>query len=266
MVAVEQGKRERYVYLENVRGPDRAGPDAACWSSTPGARASRASSGRTDLISTSTPIPTLAWDRMRRARSLVRGAARGAGSRQLRSRPRAARACTSSCRSSAAPRLGGGEDRSPARWRRISRAGSRALRRQGVARAARGEDLRRLSAERRRAQPPWPPLSVRARAGGPVSTPIAWEALASDVRGAYFNLRNVPEQLARQAADPSAGLLAHRGTAHAPDAPRSGRVSRGYFFGGWSRRSFASTSPLSFARPPRRTGTCRRRSPPSRSR
>jgi bifunctional non-homologous end joining protein LigD len=45
-------------------------------------------------------------------------------------------------------------------------------------------------------------FSVRARAGAPVSMPIAWEALASDMRGAHFNLRNVPERLARQAADP----------------------------------------------------------------
>jgi bifunctional non-homologous end joining protein LigD len=45
-------------------------------------------------------------------------------------------------------------------------------------------------------------FSVRARAGAPVSLPIGWEELATDVRGAHFNLRNVPERLARQAADP----------------------------------------------------------------
>jgi bifunctional non-homologous end joining protein LigD len=45
-------------------------------------------------------------------------------------------------------------------------------------------------------------FSVRARAGAPVSLPIAWEELAEDVRGARFNLRNVPERLAQARADP----------------------------------------------------------------
>jgi len=41
------------------------------------------------------------------------------------------------------------------------------------------------------------PYSVRARAGAPVSTPIAWEELKKDVRFDYFNVRNVPARLAR---------------------------------------------------------------------
>ncbi|HVO90051.1 MAG TPA: non-homologous end-joining DNA ligase [Casimicrobiaceae bacterium] len=44
--------------------------------------------------------------------------------------------------------------------------------------------------------------SLRARAGLPVSMPIAWSDLERDVRGAFFNLRNVPELLARRKRDP----------------------------------------------------------------
>ena len=44
--------------------------------------------------------------------------------------------------------------------------------------------------------------SLRARAGLPVSMPIAWSALREDVRGAYFNARNVPGILARRRTDP----------------------------------------------------------------
>lgn len=44
--------------------------------------------------------------------------------------------------------------------------------------------------------------SVRARKGLPVSMPIAWEALAADVRGDYFNVRNVPKLLAERGTDP----------------------------------------------------------------
>jgi bifunctional non-homologous end joining protein LigD len=40
--------------------------------------------------------------------------------------------------------------------------------------------------------------SLRARAGLPVSLPIAWSALDDDVRGDHFNLRNVPALLARR--------------------------------------------------------------------
>jgi bifunctional non-homologous end joining protein LigD len=44
--------------------------------------------------------------------------------------------------------------------------------------------------------------SARARAGLPVSTPIDWAELARDVRGAHFNVRNVPQRLAKQKRDP----------------------------------------------------------------
>jgi len=44
--------------------------------------------------------------------------------------------------------------------------------------------------------------SLRARSGLPVSMPIAWPALREDVRGTYFNIRNVPAILARRKSDP----------------------------------------------------------------
>jgi len=47
--------------------------------------------------------------------------------------------------------------------------------------------------------------SLRARDGLPVSMPIAWSDLATDVRGAHFNIRNVPMLLARRRSDPWAG-------------------------------------------------------------
>lgn len=44
--------------------------------------------------------------------------------------------------------------------------------------------------------------SMRARAGLPISMPIAWNEMKQDVRGAYFNLRNVPEILETRRHDP----------------------------------------------------------------
>lgn len=52
--------------------------------------------------------------------------------------------------------------------------------------------------------------SVRARAGLPVSMPIAWTALREDVRGTHFNIRNVPGFLARRRSDPWAGYASVR--------------------------------------------------------
>jgi len=46
------------------------------------------------------------------------------------------------------------------------------------------------------------PYSARARAGAPVATPIAWEELDHDVRGAWFDVRNVPARLAAARQDP----------------------------------------------------------------
>jgi bifunctional non-homologous end joining protein LigD len=44
--------------------------------------------------------------------------------------------------------------------------------------------------------------SLRAKANAPVSTPIAWDELATDVRFARFNARNVPQRLAKMKSDP----------------------------------------------------------------
>jgi bifunctional non-homologous end joining protein LigD len=51
------------------------------------------------------------------------------------------------------------------------------------------------------------PYSLRARAHAPVATPIAWEELTSDIRREHFNLRNVPERLAKLKKDPWAGFF-----------------------------------------------------------
>jgi bifunctional non-homologous end joining protein LigD len=48
-------------------------------------------------------------------------------------------------------------------------------------------------------------FSTRARANAPVSVPVHWRELATDVRGEYFTIRNVPQRLARQRTDPWAG-------------------------------------------------------------
>jgi bifunctional non-homologous end joining protein LigD len=47
--------------------------------------------------------------------------------------------------------------------------------------------------------------STRARANAPVSVPLHWHELATDVRGEYFTIRNVPQRLARQRTDPWEG-------------------------------------------------------------
>jgi bifunctional non-homologous end joining protein LigD len=44
--------------------------------------------------------------------------------------------------------------------------------------------------------------SSRARAGAPVSVPLRWEELATDVRGDYFTIRNAPQRLRRLSRDP----------------------------------------------------------------
>jgi bifunctional non-homologous end joining protein LigD len=50
-------------------------------------------------------------------------------------------------------------------------------------------------------------FSARARAGAPVSVPLSWDELEprTDVRGAYFNITNVPSHLTGRGADPWAG-------------------------------------------------------------
>ena len=52
--------------------------------------------------------------------------------------------------------------------------------------------------------------SLRARDGLPVSMPIEWRELATDVRGAYFNWKNVPGLLARRKRDPWADYESSR--------------------------------------------------------
>jgi bifunctional non-homologous end joining protein LigD len=54
------------------------------------------------------------------------------------------------------------------------------------------------------------PYSVRARARAPVATPIDWAELAQDVRFDHFNLRTVPERLARLRTDPWAAFAGTR--------------------------------------------------------
>ena len=48
--------------------------------------------------------------------------------------------------------------------------------------------------------------SLRARAGAPVSTPLAWDELAGDVRFAHFNAANVPQRMRTLTRDPWADL------------------------------------------------------------
>jgi bifunctional non-homologous end joining protein LigD len=52
--------------------------------------------------------------------------------------------------------------------------------------------------------------STRARAGAPVSVPVQWDELKDDLRDARFNVRNVPQRLARLATDPWKGFAAAR--------------------------------------------------------
>ena len=51
------------------------------------------------------------------------------------------------------------------------------------------------------------PYSVRAKKNASVATPIHWEELKDDVRFDRFNLRNVPERLARMKKDPWADFF-----------------------------------------------------------
>jgi bifunctional non-homologous end joining protein LigD len=52
--------------------------------------------------------------------------------------------------------------------------------------------------------------STRAYAGAPVSVPVSWQELATDVRGAHFTIGNVPQRLARLRNDPWDGYEAAR--------------------------------------------------------
>jgi bifunctional non-homologous end joining protein LigD len=54
--------------------------------------------------------------------------------------------------------------------------------------------------------------STRASAGAPVSVPVSWQELATDVRARHFTIRNVPQRLARLRKDPWDGYEAARAT------------------------------------------------------
>ncbi len=52
------------------------------------------------------------------------------------------------------------------------------------------------------------PYSVRAKKNASVATPIEWDELARDVRFDHFNVRNVPQRLAKLKRDPWADFFA----------------------------------------------------------
>jgi bifunctional non-homologous end joining protein LigD len=56
------------------------------------------------------------------------------------------------------------------------------------------------------------PYAIRARANAPVSTPIAWDEIGSDVRFDHFNVRNIPGRLAGLREDPWAAIGTNRQT------------------------------------------------------
>jgi bifunctional non-homologous end joining protein LigD len=49
--------------------------------------------------------------------------------------------------------------------------------------------------------------STRSRPGAPVSTPLSWDELGPDVRGAHFRVDNLPARLAHLKADPWSGFF-----------------------------------------------------------
>jgi len=51
------------------------------------------------------------------------------------------------------------------------------------------------------------PYSTRARAGAPVSTPLSWDELGPDARGAHFRVDNLPARLAHLKSDPWSGFF-----------------------------------------------------------
>jgi bifunctional non-homologous end joining protein LigD len=56
------------------------------------------------------------------------------------------------------------------------------------------------------------PYAIRARAKAPVSTPIAWSEMDSDVRFDHFNVRNIPARLQGLRTDPWASMVDTRQT------------------------------------------------------
>ena len=45
-------------------------------------------------------------------------------------------------------------------------------------------------------------FSPRWRPGAGVSMPVSWDEIDDDIRGSHFNIRNVPDRIARQRKDP----------------------------------------------------------------
>jgi bifunctional non-homologous end joining protein LigD len=66
--------------------------------------------------------------------------------------------------------------------------------------------------------------STRAHPDAPVSVPLRWEELATDVRGDHFNIHNVPQRLARLSKDPWDGYEARRRTL--PNGMKPQRIKR----------------------------------------
>jgi bifunctional non-homologous end joining protein LigD len=70
------------------------------------------------------------------------------------------------------------------------------------------------------------PYSTRARAGAPVSTPLTWEELGPDVRGAHFRVDNLPTRLAHLDADPWSGFFKAKQRLPNSAPRRSGKTKR----------------------------------------
>jgi bifunctional non-homologous end joining protein LigD len=51
------------------------------------------------------------------------------------------------------------------------------------------------------------PYSSRARPRAPVSTPLAWDELGTDVRGDHFSVASLPTRLAHLDGDPWSGFF-----------------------------------------------------------
>ena len=70
------------------------------------------------------------------------------------------------------------------------------------------------------------PYSTRARAGAPVSTPLAWEELGPKLRGDSFNVGNIRNRLSRLSADPWASFFKLAQSLPASDGRKKKRGSK----------------------------------------
>ena len=128
------------------------------------------------------------------------------------SRLPAARACTSSCRSRAGIP---GSRRSAFARRHRRRAGRRSSRACSSRRPARTRASGRVFVDYLRnadGATAVAAYSLRARPELPVSMPIDWSELATDVRGAHFNIDNAATAVARRGVDPWADYERSRQT------------------------------------------------------